>query len=251
MNLKTRKSTFNNKFAVSIALFFLIILNAFLTACGGSEATATPGTLPDAKTLASAATDKLATINSLHFLVDIQKGEVPIIEGITFRKAEGNFLKPNSYQAKMKVGVVIGQVDADIVAVGEDQYIKVNGMINNWKKLPADVGFKPAEIFDSEKGLGMIIKKVQDLKTVGSDSIDGTDCWHLSGTVDGIDISVLTAKTLDKSRVAIDVWVGKNDSIVRKTTFKEITDSSDKGTYWVLTFSKFDEPVTINKPAGV
>jgi hypothetical protein len=208
--------------------------------------------LPDAKTLAKQAALKLTELNTLHFLIDIKEGEVPIIKGITFRRVEGDYVKPDRYQGKMRVGVIIGQVEGDIVAVGEDQYIKVKGLIDNWQKLPASVGFKPADLFDFQKGLGAIVEKVRDYKLVKSEVIDGVDCWQVGGIVDGKEISTLTGGTLDQSQVEFNAWVGKNDTLMRQTTFKQVvTDANTKAVYWVLSFSKFNTDIKIEKPAGV
>ncbi len=235
---------------LSLTLLLLIILSLGLAACGDASPTAVP--TPDAKTLAKQAAQKLTDLNTLHFLIDIKEGEVPIIKGITFRRVEGDYVKPDRYQGKMRVGVIIGQVEGDIVAVGDDQYIKVKGLIDNWQKLPPTVGFKPADLFDFQKGLGSIVEKVRDYKVVKSEVIDGVDCWQVGGLVDGKDISTLTGGTLDQSQVEFNAWVGKSDTLMRQTTFKQVvTDNTTKAVYWVLSFSKFNTEMKIEKPAGV
>ena len=99
--------------------------------------------------------------------------------------------------------------------------------------------------------MGATAEKLNDLKLVGAETIDTVDCWHLAGTVPGPDIAPLTANTLGKNEVLFDIWIGKSDSLVRQVTFKE-TGAADPKTasYWLITFSKFNDPVTVNKPVS-
>jgi hypothetical protein len=231
-------------------LLVTLLLAPALVACGDPPTT-TPVPTPSADALAKQAAVKIQEVNSLHFLVDIKQGEVPIVTGISFRRADGDFTKPNSYKATLRVSVVIGQVEASTIAIGEEQFIQVKGLINNWQKLPAGVGFKAAELFDSEKGLGAIVQKARNLKIVATESIDGVECWKLNGIIQGKELEVFSAGTLNNSEVNFDVWVGKSDIIMRQVVLKEITSDPAKGVTWQMNFTKFNEPVTVQRPPGV
>ncbi len=209
----------------------------------------TPTPLPDARTIAATSAEKLLNVNSLHFIVDIQQGKVDLYQNITLRKADGDFLRPDKFQAKLRIGIGPGQADAETIGVGNQQWLIAKPLITQWLLLPPDVGFKPDVLFDKDKGLGATAQKLSDLKLAGSEAINGVESWHLTGTVPGPDIAPLTAGTLGKNPVLFDMWVGKSDGLVRQVTFKETGTADPKtASFWLITFSKFNDPVTINKP---
>jgi hypothetical protein len=241
----------------------VVLFSILVVACNDQNATATPTPLPptptpvpptptplpDPKTIARNSADKLLEVNSLHFVVDIQQGKVDLYQGITLKKADGDWLKPDKFQANLRIGIAAGQADAQTIGVGNQQWLQAKGLFNQWLPLPADVGFKPDVLFDKDKGLGATAAKLNDLKLVGTETVGGVECYHLNGTVPGPDIAPLTAGTLGKNDVLFDMWVGKADGLTRQVTFKETGTADPKtASSWLITFSKFNDPVTINKP---
>jgi hypothetical protein len=234
-------------------------LAATLAACGGDNPTATPTVPPPTPTpvkpltpdeIAKMSADKLNTINSLHFIVNIKSGQVEIFNGITFKNAEGDYSKPDKFRAKLKVTVAIAQVDAETVGMNGQQYLLLTNLSKSWVTLPANIGFKPDVLFDPQKGIGAVVTKTQNLELVGTEQLDGVDVYHLKGIVKGPDISPITAGTLGKNDVNFEVWTGKNDFYVRRVTFKEIS-TDPNASDWQLDFSKFNDPVNITLPQGI
>jgi len=241
-----------------------MLLAGLLAACGENP-TATPTPAPTATAIppsptplkpltaaeiATMSADKLNALNSLHFNVNIKAGQVEIYQGITFKMADGDFSKPDKFRAKLKVSVAIAQVDAETVGLEGQQYLLLTNLSKSWVTLPANIGFKPDVLFDPQKGVGAVVNKIQNIELVGTEQLDGADVYHLKGVVKGADISPLTAGTLGKNDVNFEVWTGKTDFLVRRVTFKEIS-TDPNASDWQLDFSKFNDPVTINRPAGV
>ncbi|MDB5079529.1 MAG: hypothetical protein JWP00_1453 [Chloroflexi bacterium] len=240
-------------------LALLCLLFAGLLAACGENPTATPTAIPPTPTpvkvltpadIAKLSAEKLNTLNSLHFNVDIKSGQVELYQGITFKKAEGDFSKPDKFRAKLRVSVAIAQVDAETVGLEGQQYLLLTNLSKSWVTLPANVGFKPDVLFDPQKGVGAVVTKIQNMELAGTEQLDGVEVYHLKGVVKGADIAPLTASTLGKNDVNFDVWTSKSDFLVRRVTFKEISTEATASD-WQLDFSKFNEPVTINRPAGV
>lgn len=236
-----------------------LMLAVLLAACGGDNPTATPTVPPPTPTpvkpltpseIAKQSADKLNAVNSLHFIVDIKAGQVDIYNGITFKKAEGDFSKPDKFRAKLRVTVAIAQVDAETVGMDNQQYLLLTNLSKSWVTLPANVGFKADVLFDPQKGVGAVVQKIDNIELVGTESLDGVEVYHLKGIVKGADVSPLTAGTLGKNDVDFNVWTGKTDFLTRRVTFKERSTNANASD-WQLDFSKFDVPVTINRPEGV
>ncbi|HEX2910267.1 MAG TPA: LppX_LprAFG lipoprotein [Chloroflexia bacterium] len=239
------------RYVCSVGLLTTLLLTALLAACGDTPTavpTPTPTVAPpSARDIAAKTADRLKEVNSLHFIVDIKSGEVNLYNNISFKRAEGDYSKPDKYRAKLRVSVAIAQVDAETVGIGDKQWLLLKNLSNNWVELPPNVGFKASILFDPDKGLGAIVNKTKDLQIVGSETLDGVDVYHLKGIVSGPDIAPITASTLGKNDVNFDVWTGKSDYLVRQVTFKEISDSPTASD-WQLNFSKFDQPVDIKSP---
>lgn len=229
----------------------LSILSLVLVGCGEPTATPIPPTatpLPEnAATIAKQAAEKLKTVNALHFLVDIKSGQVEVYQGITFKRAEGDYSKPDKYRARLRVSVVSAQVDAEIVGLPDKQWLLLKNLSNSWTELPPNVGFKASVLFDPVLGLGAVVTKMQNAQLAGSETLDGVEVYHIKGIVEGSDIAPITSNTLGKNKVDFDAWIGKSDSLVRKVTLKEIVTTGEPS-FWELTFSKFDEPVNIVSP---
>ncbi len=239
------------------------LLLTVLAACGDPSPTATPLPLPkptegppDPRVIAKQAADKIQTLNSLHFLVDIKSGEVEITNGITFQQADGDFSKPDKFRAKLKVTAGPVKVNAETVGMDNKQWLLLSGLSNSWTTLPANVGFKPDVLFDPNVGLGAIVNKVKDLKLVGTEKLKvkdnddkdvEVDTYHLNGVVTGPDIKPITASTLGKTDVDFDIWVSTADSLVRQVVFKE-KSTDPKASNWQLNFWKFNKPVEIKSP---
>ncbi|MEI7556273.1 LppX_LprAFG lipoprotein [Candidatus Chlorohelix sp.] len=246
--MRCTKSSFSES-RVPFILLFTLVFSFILAACG--DPTPTPLSLPDPKVLAKQSADELYAVKFVHFLVDIKQGEVPIVTGISFRRAEGDYVKPDSYKATLRVSLALGQVEATTVALGTEQWILVKGLSDKWQSLPDGVGFKASELFDSQRGLGAIVQKAQNLSIAGTETVDSAECWKLSGTIQGKELETFTAGTLNNSDVNFDIWVSKSDTLLRQAILKEVTQDPAKGVTWQMNFSKFNEAVTVQRPAGV
>lgn len=235
-----------------------IILALALAACGETPTTApTPNPSPtvappNPQDIAKQSAEKLSATNSLHFVVNIKQGKVQIIPAVDFKNADGNYLKPDKFNADLKVQVLGGLVAAKTIGVGTKQWVIIKGLYNNWKQLGDGQGFNATVLFDPQKGLGAVAQRIQNLKLAGSDTIDGVDCWHLQGIVTKTDIGPLTANTLGKNDVNFDLWTGKQDMLTRQVTFKEITSTANdpNASFWEMHFSQFNEQLTIDAPTA-
>jgi hypothetical protein len=237
----------------AIVLVFLFLASIFLAACGEPTATPappapTPTPLPpDAKTIAQKSADRIKTLNGLHFVVDIKAGQVNILQGISFKRAEGDYVKPNRFRAKLRVSLPIGQVDAETVGVEAKQWLLLRNLNANWQELPPGVGFRADILFDPDKGLSALVVKAQNLQLVGTETVDGVESYRIKGVAPAADIGPVSSNTLGKFDVDFEAWVGKNDSLLRQLTLKEISTTTEASS-WLLNFSKFDETVTIEPP---
>ncbi|MEI6045164.1 MAG: LppX_LprAFG lipoprotein [Chloroflexota bacterium] len=268
-----------------LPIFLLISLSLLLLACG-SDATPTslapspssltnalptasvpsptavvptPTTAPPTTTLALAATPVATTdpavsealrraadpngkINSLHFLVEVKAGKAEI-RGAEFRQAEGDMKRPEDFQASIKVNSLFGTLSVEMLGINQEQFT-TNPITGGWLKVNKDDNIKLGALLDPSLGVSAILLNLGNPKLIGPETINGVDTLHYQGTSTGKLISPLSIYTLGKHDVILDIWISTQDNLVRQINLKEI----DGDAIWTISFSRFNETVTINRP---
>jgi hypothetical protein len=227
----------------------LSILLVALAACGDSptatpSATVAPPTAPD---IAKQAATQLAAQTGLHFTFDVKQGKAQVIPGVDIKTANGDYSKPDKFSAGLKVKVLGGTVDASTVGITSKQWVLIKGLKDSWTLLPSGTGFDASILFDPQKGLGATVQKTKDLKLIGGETVDATDCWHIQGVAAGADIIALIPVGTGKNDVTFDMWVGKSDMLPRQVILQEVVSTQDGG-LWEIHFSDFNKTVIITPP---
>jgi hypothetical protein len=226
-----------------------LILAAGLVGCGSSAATATPVSAEGVTTQAS---QKMTAVNAFHFRIDVTGSGAYLDTARTMRLnfTEGDLAKPDKVKADLNLALMGLIVETQAVFIGPDRFFK-NPLTQKWETMPKDWGYDPTVLFDPVQGISGVVKKITGMTLAGTESIDGVDCYHVTGTVKVDDIRQLTAGMIGGDQVKLDIWIGKSDSYVRQLIIEEqpgtpVQDS--KPTVWTMKLSAFDQPVTIERP---
>ncbi len=219
-----------------------LVLILLLVGCGGGN----NSTAPSAQQLIKDAQAAIVKVTSYHFNLKAQNigsgGSLPI------QSADGDVVVPDKLQANANVIFSGATVQAQIIAIDNDQYINVLG---GWQKTSGLLD--PRVLSDPQTGVAAILGKLQNPSTPGDSSSNGTPCWSISGKLDPSTLSGITgggapSGTLDDATVCI----GKSDKLPYLMVIKGVAAQGDTAqTVRTFTLSKFNEQITINAPAGV
>lgn len=161
----------------------LALTTAFATACS-SDGSGDGGSLPDGRGLLTDAAASIADVKSAHFTLTVN-GE---IKDLPVKKAEGDLTREGGKGGAAKGTVsmeLMGSLfEGDFVLVDDALYIK--GPTGGWQKLPASLVrslYDPAAILDPDRGVANVLKSAQNVKTEGTEDIDGVATYRVKSRV--------------------------------------------------------------------
>jgi lipoprotein LprA len=224
-----------------IALFSSsVALAVLLMGCGGSNSSA-----PSAQQLIRDAQVAIGKVTSYHFTLKSQNigttGSLPI------QSADGDIVVPDRLQANADVVFNGGNAQAQIIAIGNTQYVNVLG---SWQQTSGLLD--PRVLSDPQTGVAALLGHVQNPDSPGESNSNGTPCWNITGKLQASYLAGITgggvpAGTTDD----VTVCIGKNDTRPYLIVIKGIAAAGDTAqTVRTFTLSKFNEQITIVPPAG-
>jgi hypothetical protein len=216
-----------------------LALVLLLLGCGGSNASA-----PSAQQLIKDAQAAIGKVTSYHFNLKSQNigttGTLPI------QSADGDIVVPDKLQATANVVFNGGNAQAQIIAIGNVQYVNVLG---SWQQTTGLLD--PRVLSDPQTGVAALLGQIQNPSTPSDSSSNGTPCWSINGKLKASALAGITgggvpADTTDD----VTVCIGKNDKLPYLIVIKGIAAQGDTAqTVRTFTLSKFNEQITITAPA--
>lgn len=209
---------------------------------------------PPPAEIAARAGQAMAQVQSFHFAITVEGGPAYIDpeSSLSLRSMEGDLVRPDRVQARLKVGAAgLAVIELRFIGIGQDQFL-TRPITGQWQPLPAGWGFDPTILFDPEQGIEAVLKRAQWQAQVGEERVGKARCYHLHGSAQGKDMAPITAWTIVAEQVEVEAWVGKGDSLLYQLRITE--PPQEEGGHpiiWLLAFSAFDQPVTIERPAGL
>lgn len=183
----------------------LALTTAFATACS-SDDPAGGGSLPDGAGLLKDAAASTADVTSAHFTLTVN-GE---LKDLPVKKAEGDLTRAGGDGGAAKGTVsmeLMGSLfEGDFVLVDNSLYIK--GPTGGWQKLPASLVrslYDPAAILDPDRGVAHVLGSARDVKTEGTEDIDGVSTYRVKSRVAKDVVSQLVPGVT--SDVDVTFWV--------------------------------------------
>ncbi len=177
---------------IRFALIILFLLPALLLgACGGGEKEPTPAEIVE-NTAKS-----VENVSTFSFRIDATGSPAYIGGGnsMSLNWAEGTVKRPDSAIATLNVAALSMVLEIQFVSIGQDQYW-TNPLTKKWEKAPVDFGYSPAVLFDTDKGIPGVLRKIKNLESAGRENVEGTDTYHLTGIIAGADAQQLTGGSL-------------------------------------------------------
>lgn len=171
---------------------------------------------------------------------------------------EGDYVAPDSVKITMMVSMAGEQSPAiEIVKIGDTVYIKdpesqqwmMENEVESYQELKEIENFALAAI--------EFISAFESSSLLSDEEISGVLCYHVKGTVDSAKLEDPSTKFAPTDTVSADLWIGKEDYLVRRILLEVQADAPSSGTEipisganfsFIYEFSKFNEPITIDAP---
>lgn len=228
-----------------VGLFVGLVGLAGLTACtsGGSTSNAS---LPSAATLLASAGSSARSVTSVHFSIVVNG----TLAGVPIQNADGDLNAQGQAKGNAKVALLGQLTQVDFVLVDRIFYLK--GPTGGYQKIPASLAgnlFDPSAILDPNRGIAKVLGSVQNPKTEARESVNGTDCYRITGKISKATVSALIPGI--NSDVNATLWVAADSkNLPVKAEFTVPGAGGSQGASVDVTFSGVNVPVTVTAPAN-
>lgn len=225
-----------------ILLGWLVSVAVVATGCS-DDPPSDGSSLPDANALLRDAAAATKDISSAHFQLKVN-GDV---SGVPVHSAEGDLTREGAAKGTVNMDL-LGQVfEGEFVLV--DGTVHIKGPTGGFQKLPAALIanlYDPSAILNPDKGIANVLGNVQNAKTEGRETVDGTPTYKVTGraakdVVEGLVPGV-------ESDVDITFWLREDNKQPVKAS-AALQGADGKPASVDVTLSDVDKPVTITAPA--
>ncbi|ABX05289.1 MAG TPA: LppX_LprAFG lipoprotein [Herpetosiphon sp.] len=219
----------------------LLVVAMALVACGNADV--------DAAKVASEGATAFESVNNFHFKLTVSEGEAAPLGDIIIIDADGDSIRPDKIQAKIKAKLAGAPIAVNIngIIIGADAWITPNPFNPTAFEKLEDTG--GLETFSPAKGISDVLRGLKTPTFVEEAEIDGTATYHISGEVDAQSVSALTGGVAEAGTIKLDLWIGKDDKLLRQLVAVGRLVSTEKETIKrTLIVSKFNQTLTIEPP---
>jgi len=224
------------------ALAALSVFAIVLTGCSKKKE-ATPSELPTGTQLMADGAKAMSEVKTVHFAIGVN-GK---IQGLTIKGAEGDLTKEGNAKGKATLEQLGFVVETEFVLIGKDLYIK--GPTGGFTKAPASMAasvYDPSAILDPNRGAPKLLTTAKNPKTEGKEQVDGKDAYKVSFEPDTSALQSLIG--FSTPGVKGVVWLDAQTKRISKAEFKVPASGGNPEGTITVTFTKYDEPVTISAP---
>ena len=224
--------------AMAMALFLLA------AGCGGEPEPEEPELSLD-ELLASTG-EELAAMSSAKFeMIDEMESGAKFFEA-TLKKVEGEVTNPDSVRLLVDVVAGLGFAQIEIVAVGEESYIKFSRDAP-WLPLPLEQ--VPFNFVRLGVTLSDLLPVMQNATIVGRESIDGTQAVRVDGTLVSDELSNLITSVDSGYPIALSLWIEEEGHTLRRLRIDgQIFDDDAPETTRLINILDVNVPVDIQLP---
>jgi len=225
------------------ALAALSVFAIVLTGCSKKNKDANPSELPAGTQLMAEGAKAMSEVKTVHFAINVS-GK---INGLSIQQAEGDLTKEGNARGTAKIDQLGFVVETNFVIVGKDLYVK--GPTGGYQKLPSSMAatvYDPSAILDPNRGAPKLLTTAKNPKTLGKEQLDGKEVYKVSLEPDAAALQALI--TTSVSNVTGVVWLDAQTKRIAKAEFKVPPTGGNPEATVTVTFTKYDEPVSISAP---
>ena len=223
-----------------------------LAACGDDTSAPTPSAAPSsAVDLLAAASARIAGIQTIRFSLEIEGQTFVDSSGtIELLSATGALVRPASVDTEFKVKVLRGLTfSVRMIVLGAERWT-TDLVTGEWGPAPVEFDYDPGVIFDTADGIGPILSSVTGAVLGEDATIGDRACRRVDAQVEESIIRRLTGGTMQGTPVAVQLWVDRESTDLRRVILREPTAPGGRTpAAWTLDFTDHGEPITIDRPA--
>lgn len=216
----------------------------------------------DAQAQLNATAEAMLALQSFHFKLETTAGKTVFQDAFELKTVEGDVVRPANFSAAVDVNLAFVELTLDVVSVdgntwvknpigGDDSFIQVTGG-------DSDLQLPPMALINPDSLVQQALTYLDDPQIAGTEELNGTEMTVLTGTFDpGRVLSSGTPSAADSVLTAasqpldVKMWIDDQDRLVQ-VDFTGPIFGFEEGTGRLVrrvTFSNFDEDVTIQPPA--
>lgn len=198
---------------------------------------------PDPTTLVKQTSELLAKTQALRFTLSVD-GDTYIddLNQMRLIKAEGALQRPGKVEVEFQIELFgSGNVSIKMITI-EGKAYSTDLLTGKWGPAPEEFGYDPALLFDTKGGLGPVVSKLTDTSVTGSETVDGRDCWTLTGTADKASIDFISAGTMIGDAFQARLWIDKENGQLRRIVLAEpANNGKEHPATWTMDLQDYDD----------
>lgn len=225
------------------AVLFSALLTTVLLFAGCSSSNTSTADLPEAATLLSDSQKATAALKSVHLELSVNG----TIEGLPIESLSGDLANEPAVAAQGKATIIfLGQKVEDVEFVVADGVLYGALTPGSWTDFgPASDIYDVSAILNPQKGLANILANMTDPKNDSVEEINGVEAVKVTGTVSADAVNKIAPDIKATAPVPGTAWVKTDGDHALVQAKLDISE----GNSVQMTLSKWDEPVTVTKPA--
>ncbi len=219
---------------------FLLVLLLLLAACEGSSSG--PKT-PDARQLITKAQTAIQKVTAYHF--NLKAVNIGANAVLPISSADGDIKVPDRLKATANALFAGNNVQVQLIAIGNQQYINVFG---GWQT--ATGLLDPRTLSDSQTGVAAILGHIQSPGTPTDSKVGGRSCWNIKGKLDPTYLAGITGGGAPSGQLDdVSTCIGKTDNLPYQIIINGVATLGDTAkTVRTFTLSNFGEQIDIQAP---
>src|SRR5579863_9943873 len=220
---------------------FLFTLVLLLAACGGSSQSGPA--VPDAHQLIKKAQVAIQQVTSYHF--NLKAVNIGTNAQLPITSADGDIKVPDRLKATANAIFAGSNVQVQIIAIGNQQYINLFGA---WQQTTGLLD--PRALSDPQTGVAAILGHIQNPGTPTGSSVGGRDCWNIKGRLDPTYLSGIIGGGAPAGQLDdVSTCIGKSDNLPYQIVITGVAAPGDTAkTIRTFTLSNFGEQLDIEPP---
>ncbi len=190
--------------------------------------------------------EELAAMSSAKFeMIDEMESGAKFF-GATLKKVEGEVSNPDSVRLLVDVIAGLGFAKIEIVAIGEESYIKFSRDAP-WTPLPLEQ--VPFNFVRLGVTLSELLPVMENATIVGRESIDGIQAVRVDGSMVSDELSNLITSVDSGHPIALSLWIEESEHTLRRLRIDgQIFDDDAPETTRLINILDVNTPIDIQLP---